>query len=225
VSTVSAASDLLLNWNDMDRDERLAALDAVVNDTLSENGYAEVDVEGGDAHSNYAVTETGEEGTTITFDEERTLESDDAVEALDTAYHEAGHAMRDQDGGRELLTKDETDTFNEREYVGSYDDEGELHLESTLSPFHDDVVQYGAYMTGQAIDEAAAASGQSVPTAGAPPSPGPASVGGAESAAEANAPSSNELTFEPDFEHAVVTSEPAGDFSFEIDVEHVEISP
>src|SRR4029077_15016269 len=199
----------------MDRDERLAARDAVVNDTLSENEYGGVDVEGGDVSPNYA--ETSGDGTTITFDEERTLESDDAVEALDTAYHEAGHAMRDQDGGKELLTSDETDTFNERGYTGSYDDEGELHLESTLGPFHDDVVQYASYMTGQAIDEAAAESGQSVQTAGAPTSPGPASVGGAESAAAADAPSSNELTFEPDFEHAVVTSEPAADdFSFEI---------
>ena len=78
-------------------------------------------------------------------------------------------------------------------------------------------------MTGQAIDEAAAESGQSVPTAAGLPS---ASVGGAESAAAADAPASNELTFEPEFEHAVVTSEPAADdFWFEIDVEHVEVSP
>jgi hypothetical protein len=220
---MSAASDLLLNWNDMDRDERLAALDEVVNDTLSENGYGGVDVEGGDVSPNYG--ETSPDGTTITLDEQSTLESDDAVEALDTAYHEAGHAMREQDAGEELLTSDEVATFNDRGYTGSIDDEGELHLESTLSPFHDDVVQYASYMTGQAIDEAAAESGQSVPTAGAPSSPGPASVGGAESAAAADAPSSNELTFEPDFANAVVTSEPADDFSFEIDVEHVEVSP
>ena len=205
----------------MDRDERLAALDEVVNETLSENGYAGVDVEGGDVSPNYG--ETSADGTTITFDEQSTLESDDAVEALDTAYHEAGHAMREQDGGEELLTSDEVATFNDRGLVGSIDDEGELHLESTLSPFHDDVAHTRCTLTGQAIDEAAAESGQSVPTAGAPPS---ASVGAAESAAAADAPASNELTFEPDFEHAVVTSEPAADdFSFEIDVEHVEVSP
>jgi len=207
----------------MDRDERLAALDEVVSDTLSENGYSGVNVQGGDVSPNYG--ETSGDGTTITFDEERTLESDDAVEALNTAYHEAGHAMRDQDGGGELLTSDEIATFNEWGYSGSYDDEGELHLELSLGPFHDDVVDYASYMTGQAIDEAAAESGQSVPTAGAPAPPGPASGGGAESAAAADAPSSNELTVEPDFEHAVATSEPAGDFSFEIDVEHVEVSP
>ena len=126
----------------MDRDERLAALDEVVNETLSENGYAGVDVEGGDVSPNYG--ETSADGTTITFDEQSTIESDDAVEALDTAYHEAGHAMREQDGGEELLTSDEVATFNDRGLVGSIDDEGELHLESTLSPFHDDVAQYAS---------------------------------------------------------------------------------
>ena len=128
MSTVSAASDLLSSWSD-DRDERLAALDEVVNETLSENGYAGVDVEGGDVSPNYG--ETSADGTTITFDEQSTLESDDAVEALDTAYHEAGHAMREQDGGEELFTSDEVATFNDRGLVGSIDDEGELHLEST----------------------------------------------------------------------------------------------
>ena len=125
----------------MDRDERLAALDEVVNETLSENGYAGVDVEGGDVSLNYGETSAHEKSPSPSTSKAR-LNQTMRSRRCRLCTHEAGHAMREQDGGEELFGRvTKVATFNDRGLVGSIDDEGELHLESTLSPFHDDVAQ------------------------------------------------------------------------------------
>lgn len=134
--------ELVDSWDDLDRDERADALGEIVNDTLEDWGYdpVETDVDALDgANAHY---DDGE----VVFDGEY-LETDNPYEAIETAFHEAAHAMNDQDGDYELLTDEENETYNDRVSIDlSYDENGEIVAENVLNEFHEDVKDFAEWM-------------------------------------------------------------------------------
>jgi hypothetical protein len=83
------------DWDNRTADERLAALEMMINEKLIEEGYDVVVVEVGDLDDAWA--ETDWDGHTVTIDGE-SLENGDVRDMVDTANHEAEHARQGQDG-------------------------------------------------------------------------------------------------------------------------------
>jgi hypothetical protein len=204
-------ADVVVSWADWSREERLGALSDVVNQTLEENGYDDVDTQDDDIgySSNY-----NPDTNTVSFGDDM-LDADDPMDALQSAYHETGHAMRDQDGS-EPLSPDEYATWNEKSFDFVQDDEDPdgYATPSNANPMHDDVNAFADYMMDRTLGPSGGGGGG-----------GGGSAAGGESAADADAPTSHDVSFEPDFDNATVTSEPSDDVSFDIDVANAVVSP
>jgi hypothetical protein len=108
--------DVQDDWKDATNDERLEMLRDIVEEKMREDGFDPVNVERYVAADD-AVAIWDANTNTIYVDEERTLGQNDFGEAVDTAYHEAIHAERDQVWGGSAPTGDRTVTRD----VGVYD--------------------------------------------------------------------------------------------------------
>ncbi len=196
-------------WDVMSEDEKLAALEEVINDTLTDLGYEEVDVESGELEAASGQTSDG----TITLDSGSTLSGDPFSEALDTAFHETAHAMDQQDGIYAGMTDEELDDLNA---INPDDDAGH----TTQDPLHQNVEDYAAAMVEDAKESLAPILG------GGGSGGGPA---GAVGAGESDAgDSGQDFSFDIDYAGVTVTdadSDSSADFDFEIDTANVEVSP
>jgi hypothetical protein len=197
-------------WDVMSEDEKLAALEEVINDTLADLGYEQVDVESDTLDGNAGETSEG----TITLDSGTTLFDDPFSEALDTAFHETAHEMDDQDGISAALPDDEIRDFNA---VNPDDDTGH----TTQDPLHENVEDYAAAMVKETSDRL-----EPILGGGGGGGGGPA---GAVGAGESDAgDSGHDFSFDIDYAGVTVTdadSDSSADFDFEIDTANVEVSP
>lgn len=199
------AAELYAQWDGLSPSERLEALEELVNDELVTNGYDEVEIEVDDLPESADSATVGnyDEGT-ITFDTDHVLD-DPAQDVIETAFHEAGHAMRDQDGLTDLIPEEALEGYNDVQgFEGYYDENGELQIDSVYNPYHQDVYDYGAHRTEQAL----------APVLGPPPG----------ETASPTAYGVQDFPFEIDWDNAVIRTEPAEPV-IEVDWDNVVVTP
>lgn len=197
-------------WDDLDLEARVAALEDVANDYLVNNGYDNVDVQVGQLDDAFAETDPDIGDIVI---DGQALETATADQAMDMIYHETWHSMDAQDGVFDRLPEDERASLNETEgYEWYYDDQGELQVREPYAvPEHDNADAFGAAMAEQVALEAAGGGAAASATA----------VAATESASDTFqveilwdqivVSNAGDDTFEPDFDHAVITTEPSSD--------------
>lgn len=205
--------EVVVFWDDWSPAERLDALSEVANETLDAWGYDSVDTDRDGSIGESSAYDR--ENDSIAFGDDM-LSGDDPFGALESTFHETGHAMRDQDGGSELLSPDDLVDWNDKSFDFEADDEDEEGYDTphNLNPFHDDVNDFSGYMMDETLGPAGAGGSSPVPTSSA----------GAESAADANAPTDGDLQFEIDFENVTVTPEPSDSVSFDVDLSSAVVS-
>jgi hypothetical protein len=202
--------ELCEQWDGLDVDERLEALEAIATDYLVNHGYDNVDVQSADLDEG-TLAETDPDVGDIVVDEEA-LQDMNGDEALETLYHEIWHSMDAQDGVFDRLAEDEQQTLNETDRLeGYYDDQGEMRMrEGYTVPEHDDADIFGEEMSNSVCPDEDEP--EPAPAPGGPPA-------GSESASDGfqveidweHVTVTDEFTFEPDFDNAVVTTVPASD--------------
>jgi hypothetical protein len=96
--------ELCEQWDGLDVDERLEALEAIATDYLVNHGYDNVDVQSADLDEG-TLAETDPDVGDIVVDEEA-LQDMNGDEALETLYHEIWHSMDAQDGVFDRLAED-----------------------------------------------------------------------------------------------------------------------
>jgi hypothetical protein len=178
---------LASEWDDMSAEDKLEALDRVVNDFLEDWGYPPVDVVG--AELDDALGEYDDARDEITFDLDSTLGEDSFSEALDTAFHEAAHALNDATDEVEFGDTDSDD------YNAIDPETGE-----PVDPGHQDVYDFAATQV------AAVSAGVGLVMPFAPPPPAAAESGGDGGI------DGGDVTFEPDFGAATVEGDGYGGF-------------
>lgn len=213
------AAELYAEWDDLTMQERMEGLTEVINDTLSDAGYAEVDVGVDDLSGESASGHFDSSDNSIELDSDHVMNGDPA-DVLDTAFHEAAHAMEFQDGDYDTLSDEEKADYNDMVGIeGFITDEGDIDIRGTFSPEHQDIYDYAANAVERALAEDPNA------MSGAPASPG--SAGGSPSSgaegAESGYGTSGDIGFEIDFESAVVTD---GDgYVIEMQLDQATVNP
>jgi hypothetical protein len=188
----------------------------VINSELEENGYEPVDVAGGDLEERYGEYDHNTDTVNLDYDH---VENGDPASVLNTAFHETGHVMEDQDGDFSTLTADEQSTYNDVvNFEGYIDENGELGMKDTYNSYHEDVYTYADYRTNEVMDNGMSIGSPAPPAPPAPPVP-PAPSSGAAGAES----SSGDFEITIDWENVVIENE--GDFEFTIDYDNAVVTP
>ena len=215
------------NWDDLDEEERLAALSEAINEHLTEGLYAPVSVRHAPTDNlAYTDDETGD----ITLSESY-LSKAGRNDAYSTAFHEAWHVMDLQDGY--FLSDDYAADFNYRDYTTEpYTD---LWNESRQDyrfemPEHDMAEAFGEAMADAIAEECVGP-----PLQKPPPDPAYSSEPwdfsdinwDAIATPDDSANESDDMEFEIDEDNVVVTEESASEFDdieFEMDEDNVVVT-
>lgn len=198
--------EMVDEWQNMTAQERLDALEEMINDGLEGLGYAPVTTEIADLSNSNANADYS--NGHVRFDAEH-LEGEDALKLIETAYHEMAHAMEHQDGDYGSLTDEEREQYND-EWIVDDSEDGAWEFEE--NDFHPDIEAFADYMTGQAVKDC-----QSQEPSGG----------------EVYGSGSSDLPFEFEIGEPVIEDEQpdggtsgatGGDFDFEIDYENAVFS-
>lgn len=204
------------NWDDLDEDERSAALDEAINEHLKASGYAPISVRH-DPTDNLAYTDHDTGDITLS---ESYLSRAGRNDAYSTAFHEAWHAMDIQDGVSDRMSADYYADFVYGDYTTKpYTDEwGESRQDYRYEMPEHDMAEAFAQAMADAIAEECGGPPKKPPQK-PPPDPAYSSEGwdfGDINWDEVGTPddSANEsdgMEFEIDEENAVVTDESASE--------------
>lgn len=141
--------DKLIEWDDMDADERLEFLEYFINDYLADEGYGSVNVTRGP--SDYKYGSWIKDTNTVNFNDD-TLAGASTEEALDTAIHEATHAEKDFEGGHsEEMGEDD----NFEKYTTIFEDDGSVTMwppGAPVSAEHREIYLYAQELTDMIME-------------------------------------------------------------------------
>lgn len=136
--------DLVNQWENLTAQERLDALEELINATLQDNGYLPVTLE--ISNLTGAFGHFDDVSNHIRFDADR-LENSSVDQLIITAFHEAGHAMEFQDGDYEALSDAEQEQYNDEFIV-----EGSS-MDFEENDFHPDIEAYAVFKTNELLKE------------------------------------------------------------------------
>lgn len=131
-------------WDRMDGPERRAALTELINETLGALGYEPVTVEVADLDEAFGDYSRGH----VRLDTDH-VTGHHVSNVLDTAFHEAGHAMEDQDGDYGTLDEDTRDDYVDVGMTFVMTDDGDFRRAS--DDLHHDIDLFADWMTENAM--------------------------------------------------------------------------
>ena len=126
--------------------EKLRELTSAINQTLADMGYEPVTVEY--AHLDNAYGEYDWDADKVRLDRDHVRDGDFA-DVLNTAYHEAAHAIEDQDGSYAAMTEEEKADYT-NEALNFVPDGDDFTTASEL--YHAEVRQFAEYETELALE-------------------------------------------------------------------------